>query len=356
MNKHEERLLRMHQKLSQSKNGVNRNQLTMFIFNAPKGLNKEDENAFCKSKRTEFFKLLKALRTGNYNINKKTQQSTIKGCKIDYDPLTDSYCYASETEKPNFNNLEEDEIMALPILLGVLFNYQYISIFDKLYLELTEKYCINRNDENDYVHNNIAITAAIKDFNGEEVVDNVYALHKSIQESKRVKFKYEPVSQVYEIKDIDVYPIQILFHEGLFYLWAINDVNTDKIQNFRIDRICDEIHVETDDNFNSIYQRKRLNIEKKLKHIVGVVPPEKDIEPITIKIKFYDWAAAYVSSAPIHHSWKSEGLNKKDKSVTGSIRVYKSFEVDFLLGRFRDYCEILEPKNYVINLRKDLKK
>jgi len=352
MNKHLERLQRMHLKLSQSKTGVSRKELTLHIFNAPEGLSMEEEIVFCKAKRTEFFKLLNALRTGNYQINKKTVKLDGEGCTINYNPDNDSYCYALNSEKPKFNHLDGDEIMALPILLGVLLNYHHISIFDKFYFELTEKYAIT---EDDYVNNNIAITAAIKDFKGDDVVEEVVALHNSINENKKVTFSYMPVRSFNNELTIHVYPIQILFHEGLFYLWGVDDLKTKEIRYFRIDRITSEIGFATDDKFNSIKHRKSLNIENTLKHIVGVVPPESNKKPVKFKLKFYDWAVAYVLNAPIHHSWKEEEINNEDNSVTGTINVYDTFEVAFLLGRFRDYCEILEPKSYEPDLRKNKK-
>jgi predicted DNA-binding transcriptional regulator YafY len=172
-----------------------------------------------------------------------------------------------------------------------------------------------------------------------------------------VKFTYNPVTLVDKVKEEQVYPIQILFHEGLFYLWAVNNLETDEIRSFRIDRITSEIEFATDDKFNSIKHRKSLNIENILEHIVGVVPPESNKKPVKFKLKFYDWAAAYVKSAPIHHSWEiiTDNKQKDTNSVVGTMTVYDTFEIDFLLGRFRDYCEILEPKDHEPNLRKNKK-
>ena len=233
----------MHLKLSQSHTGVSRKDLTLYIFNAPEGLSMEEENLFCKAKRTEFFKLLNALRTGNYQINKKTHKDKEKGCTIDYNPDNDLYCYALNSEKPKFNHLDGDEIASLPILLGVLLNYQHISIFNKFYIELIEKYAVTNED---FAYNNIAVTAAIKDFNGDDVVDKVYTLHTNISENKKVQFTYNPVTLANKVKEEQVYPIQILFHEGLFYLWAVDHLKTKKIRSFRIDRITSEIEGFTD--------------------------------------------------------------------------------------------------------------
>ena len=40
-------------------------------------------------------------------------------------------------------------------------------------------------------------------------------------------------------------------------------------------------------------------------------------------------------------------------TIIGTMTVYNTFEVAFLLGRFRDYCEVLEPKGYEPELRKN---
>ena len=344
MSKHVERLKRLHHQLSQSKNGKSRKELITYVFEAPNELNPKEKNAFCKAKRTEFFKLLKALREGNYEINKKTSTSKNNPCTILYDPENDRYSYALESKKPKFNNLEEDELMTLPLLLGVLLNYQHVDIFNKFYLDLIDKYQII--DEDTYVSNNIAITRGLKNFAEGNTMENVVTLYKSINENKKVAFSYAPVSLFNKEKQENVYPIQILFHEGLFYLWAINNMNDMNILNFRIDRIKGAIQqAETDDTFNSHAVKENLELNKKLQYIIGVVPPDSEKKPIKFKLKFKGWAAAYVISAPIHETWELIQTND-DNSIIGTIEVYDNFELDFLLGRFREFCEIIEPKNH----------
>ena len=155
MEKLQERLMRLHNKLRFSPKGVSRHELTLHIFDAPADLNEDEVKAFCKKKRTLFFELLDLLRTGDYLKDNNRDKLETHSCVIECDQKTYLYKYAEGSKKPIFHNLEEDELLALPFLLGVLLNYQYLEIFNKLYSELLKKYAVDEGE----VTKGIAVTA-----------------------------------------------------------------------------------------------------------------------------------------------------------------------------------------------------
>lgn len=349
----QERLMRLHNKLRASPKGVSRQELTLYIFEAPAELNEDQIKAFCKKKRTLFFDLLDLLRTGGYLNDKNGNKIQTYPCVIECDEKTYLYKYAEGSKMPIFHDLEEDELLALPFLLGVLLNYQFLEIFNKLYLELLDKYAL----KDDEVNKGVSYTAGVKDFMNDEYIKHLIVMQNSIVNNHKVKFNYQPVSLMSKRYQVEVYPLKILLHEGLFYLWAIKSLNSETILSFRLDRIdlAQEIESIPDVDFNATKLRNTLIEEKNiLEHIIGVVPP-KDIndKPTIFKLKFHGWAAALVKSAPIHSTMEIIEEQVNENYLIATMKVYNTFEVSFLLGRYRDYCEVLEPENFKYDSRKE---
>ena len=67
-----------------------------------------------------------------------------------------------------------------------------------------------------------------------------------------------------------------------------------------------------------------------------------------ITIRFYGWAKSFVKNKYIHHSQieVNKKMNRGKDYVDIQITVYETFELDFILEKFRNYKEIREKKVY----------
>jgi hypothetical protein len=62
-------------------------------------------------------------------------------------------------------------------------------------------------------------------------------------------------------------------------------------------------------------------------------------KPKPIKIRFSGWAKSYVKNKKLHDSQIE--INTHEDYVDIQIEVYETFELDFVLGRFREYAQRL---------------
>ena len=112
------------------------------------------------------------------------------------------------------------------------------------------------------------------------------------------------------------------------------------------------------------YAQDVPEISKNLKDTVATKKPKTE----TVKIKFRDWAASYVLAQPLHHSQKvvknfykvrlgerevdeiiisieTRLSSRLDYNKNKRTILERSNELAFLLGRFREYAEIIEDNN-----------
>lgn len=343
---HEQRLQRLHEKLALSKNAVNRVELTHYVFEGDKEMDFNQKLDFAKRKRTEFFKVLNTLRAGSFAENKEKNKNRKTKYKVIYDKKNDTYSYAKGSTIPNLDSLAVDERLTLPLLMGILYANQSLAIASKIYDQLQDKYNISEEE----IQSGIAIISNMQDFQNDNTVEIVVELQKLIYQNQRISFFYKPVSLNEKVATVLTYPLQILYHDGLYYLWGISNLKDTKIKCYRIDRITklkSTKNAGLDWSFKQ--ERDRLKIVKILEHIIGVVPPLPEQKPIKIRLKFFGWAAAYILSAPLHNSMIVQ--QKEENYCIVQITVYDSFEVAFLLGRFRDYCQVLTPLQFGIDRR-----
>jgi hypothetical protein len=108
------------------------------------------------------------------------------------------------------------------------------------------------------------------------------------------------------------------------------------------------------------FNYKKLEKETELKthfdHVLGVWNHSKEDTVTKVKIKFRDWAASYVKSLPLHPTQiiDEKSINLEENSLVVSIQIklskklnneqkanQRSIELAFLLGRFREFYEVL---------------
>ena len=217
---------------------------------------------------------------------------------------------------------------------------------------------------------------------------NIIALSISIlghiNRNECIKFKYVSVhklnDRLNEYTNQEVVPLEIRLYENLYYLIGYNK-KTEKIRNYRLDQF-DRLKVhklikpttnETE-YFTEEFVRS-LELHKYFQNSIGVWCHESFETVETVEIKFMDWAATYVQVAPIHYTQTIIDINTEKKEITLQIKIKlfpfneknrrtareRSNELAFLLGRFREFCEVNEEKLLIKsknlnNQIKDIKK
>ena len=169
------------------------------------------------------------------------------------------------------------------------------------------------------------------------------------------QFFYRPVGK--EKKHKCVAPMHVRMYDGRFYLLALDMIGQDNIWNcspkdpliYSIDMIeglkvapaqkeLDDPSEDDDLNiyFNFKKEAARIGLKSYFDHCIGISRPSNQ-SPKIIKLKFTDWAIPHVLNQPIHHSQKT--ISNNDKVLIVSVFVYDTFELEYSLGRYREFCK-----------------
>jgi len=313
---------------------------------------------------------IRKIREGDFDyIGKDKKEQTFS---VIYSLSLDKYKFEEDTPNPKFSLLDENERLTVPFLKGLLKPYESLPAVGKILNEL--------NDIFDLTEEEIKSSAAVVVtkpiiHNSEKVHENIIKILEHIKNGNCIEFMYTTVHNLNDKLSAsfmcEIIPLQIKLHENLFYLIGQNIKKENRIVNFRVDKIKSNIDAIEDEEtgelkkFNSI-DVKNLNLEQYFKNVIGVwCYNEKDTTE-TIKVKFRDWAASYILAQPLHDSqkivrdfYKVEYGNKVFDEVIISIETRLSPEFDkdnntkktilersnelaFLLGRFREFCEVIE--------------
>lgn len=338
--------------------------------------NKFQSKKLSFSERT-FEEDLRAIRNGDFNyINNGLKPLNKKGhlFNIKYSKSTDVYFFEENSPIPEFNILSDKEKMTVPFLKGILKPFENIPAVTKILDEL--------NDLFDLSEDEIKSAAAVvvtkpQIHNSVQVHKKVIEILEHIKNENGIEFMY---TTVHNLNDklpqsflCQIIPLQIKLHENLFYLIGLNLKKDNKIVNFRIDKILSRIDALKDKKTGELKKfkandLKKINLDQYFENVIGVWCYDESAKTETVKIKFRDWAASYVLAQPLHHSQKvvenfykvklgerevdeiiiaidtrlSSRLdyNKNNRSI-----LERSNELAFLLGRFREYAEIIEENN-----------
>ena len=197
----------------------------------------------------------------------------------------------------------------------------------------------------------------------DEVVNLAIQILGHIQREECIHFHYFAVNKldtsILRASEQKVAPMQIRLYNSIYYLTAIH-MNTKSIFNFRIDQIrnlrVDELLDEQEESvtFNYKELEKETELKTHFDHVLGVWNHSKEDRVTEVKIKFRDWAASYVKSLPLHPTQIIESINLEENSLVVSIQIKlskklnaeqkaneRSIELAFLLGRFREFCEVI---------------
>jgi len=303
---------------------------------------------------------LKDLRNGNFihSLSDKIDPKQKDVFKIEF--KNEMYKYSSDSTQPVFGDLEEDERLTVPFLMGILKQYESLPAVKKIMEGLVEQFELD-NTESKCA--SVVISSHPKLAQEDDVVKLAIQILGHIQREECIHFHYFAVNKldtsILKASEQKVAPMQIRLYNSIYYLTAVN-MNTKSIFNFRIDQIrnlrVDELLDEQEESvtFNYKELEKETELKTHFDHVLGVWNHPKEDRVNEVKIKFRDWAASYVKSLPLHPTQIIESINLEENSLVVSIRIKlaakinneqkaneRSIELAFLLGRFREFCEVL---------------
>ena len=326
------------------------------------------ENNLKQYAKRIFSEDIRKIREGDFDyIGKEKKEQTFS---VIYSLSLDQYKFEEDTPFPKFSLLDENERLTVPFLKGILKPYESLPAVGKILNELNELFDLTEEEIKSSAA--VVVTKPII-HNSEKVHDNIIKILEHIKNKNCVEFMYTTVHNLNDKLSAsfmcEIIPLQIKLHENLYYLIGQSIKKENRIVNFRIDKIKGSIDAIEDEEtgelkkFNSI-DIKSLNLEQYFKNVIGVWCYSEKDKTETIKIKFRDWAASYILAQPLHHTQKivkefykvriedkevdeiivsiDTRLSPKiDKEGKPKQIIERSNELAFLLGRFREYAEII---------------
>ena len=305
---------------------------------------------------------LKDLRSGNFihSLSDKIYPKKKDVFSIEYS--YGIYQYAADSPQPVFGDLEEDERLTVPFLMGILKQYESLPAVKKIMEGLVEQFELD-NTESKCA--SVVISSQPKLAQEDKVVKLAIKILGHIHRGQCIHFHYIAVNKldtnIKKASEQKVAPMQIRLYNGIYYLTAINMYNK-SIINFRIDQIrnlrVDELSDEQEEyvNFNYKKLEKETELKTHFDNVLGVWNHPKEDTVTEVKIKFRDWAASYVKSLPLHPTQiiDEKLINLEENSLVLSLKIKlskklnkeqkaneRSIELAFLLGRFREFYEVL---------------
>jgi hypothetical protein len=305
---------------------------------------------------------LKDLRNGNFihSLSDKIDPKQKDVFKIEF--KNEMYKYSSDSTQPVFGDLEEDERLTVPFLMGILKQYESLPAVKKIMEGLVEQFELD-NTESKCA--SVVISSQPKLVQEDKVVKLAIKILGHIHRGQCIHFHYFAVNKldtnIQKASEQKVAPMQIRLYNGIYYLTAINMYNQsiinfriDQIRNLRVDELLDE--QEECVTFNYKKLEKETELKTHFDNVLGVWNHPKEDTVTEVKIKFRDWAASYVKSLPLHPTQiiDEKSINLEENSLVVSIQIklskklnkeqkanQRSIELAFLLGRFREFYEVL---------------
>lgn len=173
---------------------------------------------------------------------------------------------------------------------------------------------------------------------------------QAIEQQYLLQFLYRSAFGTYKSKLQVVAPLQVRFYEGRYYLiagvWseknnapkqAIKVFAFDLIENFVVVPALSEKEDGTEGelvHFSWLQLAQAVELKTYFKHCLGIAR-FKDSIPEVIRLKFTDWAIAYVKSRRLHSSQRVVVDNPN--YIVVELYIYRTYELSMLLSRFRDF-------------------
>lgn len=212
-------------------------------------------------------------------------------------------------------------------------------------------------DASYFDNNDFFVLPKPKNSRHDKILKLAVEIIKYAKKGQSIQFYYHPANMGKKESAKCVAPLQVKFFDGRYYMVALDLIDFDNYNVFGTTPILyaldaiegfnvyaaqkeyeNEEHAKNEDDFNIYFNhaqlRKKIGLKNYFKDCIGIYRP-KNREPKYIKLKFTDWARSYVLNQPIHSSQKE--ISKGDELIV-EIYVYDTFELDFSLARFREFC------------------
>jgi len=251
---------------------------------------------------------------------------------IKFDKFNSRYYYSQPFTLDNIE-LDDEEKNALNVsisILNILKHTRYAESFKSVIDRLTA-------ETKEYEKEDIIEFEQSETTPGIDMFDNLY---EAILNKETLKIKYCAYGK--ETKEHVISPYLIKEYRNRFYLVARkHDHSSDEalIYCYGLDRIksirkSDELYKQT----------KEFNAKNYFKHSFGITR-KLDEDPIELVLKFNAINVPYVLSKPLHSSQKI--INQTKNSITISIRVYESHELNMAILGYGAGVQVLAPKSYI---------
>jgi hypothetical protein len=254
----------------------------------------------------------------------------------------------------HYVDLEEDEITSLPILFNLVNIQKELEAVNWLKVILNKHYGIDESDWDEETYFSSPSTVWAYE---NKVLELSLNLIKHIKKGNILAFNYKPVTPGKPIESVIIAPLQIRLYDGRYYLIGAICVNgiynlanlkvmaIDQIRNWEVNHASINGEKQTFDYKDFV---KKSNLKNYFKYSIGVVVPENKNSYKKIPIRFSGWSKSYIKNKEIHHSQRMIPGNKNNDFVDVEIEVYDNFELDFVLGRFREFANRLDKPKEVM--------
>ena len=308
---------------------------------------------------------INSIRKGEFEcVNKNVNGDGEHKFYINYIKSENKYYFDKDYVEPEFDEITEEERLTIPFLTGILKPYENIPAVLKILDRIEDFFDIDKKYKNAIIINRTKL------YEEENTIELAIQLLGHIKRNECVQFNYVTVHKLNadfkESRWVKTIPIQIKIYENLYYLIGF-DLEKKKLSNFRIDQIIyrnkNSIDViedeENPDEIKYFDPKDKIitTIDERFKNTLGVWVHKDEDTIRKVKIKFRDWAANYVSKIKLHSTQKIINIDFDNNEIIIELelKLYNlkepvttindlDPELAFLLGRFRDYCEIIEIK------------
>ena len=310
---------------------------------------------------------LTKLQSGEFPHSLASTDKSKLGGLFRYEYRDKKYQWKSDSLIPKFDDLEDDERLTLPLLFGVLKRYSAIPAMQKIMDMIEEKYDIRADENNtDEVFFIPQPRMTDEDFE-RRIMELTLKLIGHIQRSEQIEFRYTAVNKLDEsnsqFKQFLVAPLQVKLYENYYYLSGIDLINN-RIMNFRVDQFKNlRVDASLKGKKEKVVHFSRSKLIREFafndhyKHVLGVWTHHKTDELHRITIEFKDWAASYARHLSFHPSQRTVGIDAAKNTLTITLDLLllpvkspqtklidRSPELHFLLGRFREFANIIKIK------------